>query len=98
MNVVDRYWFGSATGCYPPAWDGDPGDGDDSELSASFTTHSDAWLYVAYAIESAGRDIARRDDFDVDGIVGVVFTFDGQLYRCEADTDTFWGVVRDHAR
>jgi len=73
------------------------------------TTEQDAKDEIITAIESAGRDVARREEFDIDAIFEEVFEYrhvydekGNELVQASGyvqivDADEFWTVVMRHA-
>ncbi|RBO82051.1 hypothetical protein [Nocardia puris] len=51
---------------------------------------------VITAIESAGTDVATRDEYDIDGIVDAIYEATGGYDIDALDEGEFWGIIEDH--
>ena len=65
----------------------------------TFTTRNNARAQVAAAIEGNGRDIARREEYDIEAIIGATFGFDPRRgYVQTATEEDFWKAVERHEK
>jgi len=68
-------------------------------MDATYTTRDEAiQREIVAAIEAAGPDVARADDYDVDAIACEVLGVDERgRWRVDVDSDEFWRAVEAHA-
>lgn len=68
-------------------------------ITTTYTTRDEAVeREIVAAIEAAGPDVARADDYDVDAIACEVLGVDERgRWRVDVDSDEFWRSVEAHA-
>lgn len=65
--------------------------------TAADLTEHDARIAVVAAIEASGTDVARAEEFDVQGIVAEIRDRTGGYDTEALDHDVFWQIVERHA-